>query len=44
MGQPNINKKYLTNKEINNKADHKVDKKADLKQLYLKREIIINQA
>ena len=44
MKQSNINKKYLTNKEIDNKADSKVDKKAHLKQLGLKQKIISSQA
>ena len=39
MRQPNINKKYLTNKKSDNEANNKVDKKAYLKQLSLKQEI-----
>ena len=33
MRQPNINKKCLTNKELDNKTDNKVNKKTNFKQL-----------
>ena len=44
MEQPNINKKYSTNKKTDGKADNEVDEKAHLEQSDSKQEIISGQA
>ena len=36
---PNVNKKRVKNKEVDNKTDKKFDKKAHLEELGLKQEV-----